>query len=356
MTDLPRAAGGSGARRLLLGLYHSSEAWTVPDAEVGRLEREFPDVAVTRARSDEELRAALPEAEILSSWAPGEERVRDAAALRWIHTPSAGVGAYLTPSVLQRGVVVTSSRGCHAVPIAEHVMGMLVGLARRLREGIVEQTTSGLARERWWTGSATPRELFGRTLGLFGYGAIGREVARRAVAFGMRVIALKRHPKEMPDWDPALLSALALPAPEPVVDEVLGPGDLDRLLGESDALVVSAALTPETQSLFGARAFARMKHGAWFVNIARGKIVREHDLAESLRSGHLGGAALDVFESEPLSRESELYTLSNVILTPHVSGLSTGFWPRMMAVLRENLARDADGRPLLNRVSIERGY
>jgi phosphoglycerate dehydrogenase-like enzyme len=266
------------------------------------------------------------------------------------------VGAYLTPSVVRRGVTVTNSRGCHAVPIAEHVMGMLVALARRIREGIVEQTTTGLTRENWWTGASIPSELYGRTLGLFGFGAIGREVARRAVAFGMRVIALKRHPGEPADWDPSLLSALALPAPEPQVDEVLGPGDLDRLLSESDAIVVCAALTPETQSIFGARAFSRMRRGAWFVNIARGKIVREHDLAEALRSGHLGGAALDVFEVEPLPRESELYTLPNVILTPHVSGLSKAFWPRMMALLRENLARDADGRPLLNRVSIERGY
>lgn len=356
MTEPPPAGGPPRVRRLLLGLFHESEAWTVPDAEVERLTREFPDVRVTRARSDEELSAALPEAEILSSWAPREERVRHATALRWIHAPAAGVGAYLTPSVIQRGVVVTNSRGCHAVPIAEHVMGMLVALARRLHDGIVEQTTTGLAREKWWTGSAVPAELYGRTLGLFGYGAIGREVARRAVAFGMRVIALKRQPKELPDWDPALLSALALPAPEPQVDEVLGPVELDRLLAESDAIVVCAALTPETQSIFGARAFSRMKRGAWFVNIARGKIVRQHDLAEALRSGHLGGAALDVFEAEPLPRESELYTLPNVILTPHVSGLSDAFWPRMMALLRENLARDADGRPLLNRVSVERGY
>lgn len=356
MTGPAPGAPASPARRLLLGLFHSSEAWTVPDAEVERLEREFPDVRVTRARSDEELKAALPHAEILSSWAPGEEGVSGAKALRWIHAPAAGVGAYLTPSVRERGIVVTNSRGCHAVPIAEHVMGMLVALARRFREGVVEQTTTGLTRENWWTGTAIPGELYGRTLGLFGYGAIGREVARRAVAFGMRVIVLKRHPEEEPDWDPSLLSALALPAPDPQVDERLGPPELDRLLAESDAIVVCAALTPETQSIFGARAFARMRRGAWFVNIARGKIVRERDLAEAVRSGHLGGAALDVFETEPLPRESELYTLPRVILTPHVSGLSTAFWPRMMALLRENLARDADGRPLLNRVSLERGY
>ena len=343
-------------RRLLLGLYHTSEAWTVPDAEVTRLRAEFPDVEVTRATSREELAAGMPGAEILFSWAPGEELARAAARLRWIHTPAAGVGAYLTPSVLERGLVVTNSRGCHAIPIAEHVLGMLVALARRLRPAIEEQTTTGLRRENWWVGSAIPAELYGRTLGLYGYGLIGREIARRAVAFGMRVLAVRRDPAREDDRDPALLSALGLPAREPPVDAIMGPDGLDRLLGESDAVVICAALTPETQGRFDAAAFGRMKPGAWLVNIARGRIVREEDLVAALRGGQLGSAALDVFETEPLPHGSALYGLPNVLLTPHVSGLSTGFWPRAMALFRENLRRDADGLPLLNRVSFERGY
>jgi phosphoglycerate dehydrogenase-like enzyme len=343
-------------RQLLIGLYSESEAWTVPDAEVERLRAEFPDVRVTHARSQEELAASIAGAEILFSWALGEDLMRRAERLRWIHAPSAGVGAFLTPTVRGRGIAVTNSRGCHAVPIAEHVLGMLTALARRLRPGIEEQTTTGLARERWWVGSATPVELKGRTLGLFGYGAIGREVARRARAFGMRIVALRRRPDLPPDWEPALLRALDLPAEEPRIDLMLGSGGFDRLLDESDAVVVSAALTPETEGVFDARAFARMKTGAWFLNIARGRIAREKDLIAALSSGHLGGAGLDVFETEPLPRESGLYSLPNVILTPHVSGLSTGFWPRAMALFRENLRRDGAGTPLLNRVSHERGY
>ncbi len=343
-------------RRLLIGLFSASEAWTIPDAEVDRLRAEFPDVHVAQARSREELSAVIADAEILFSWAPGDDLARRAERLRWIHAPSAGVGAFLTPSVLERAIPVTNSRGCHAVPIAEHVLGMLLALARRLRPGIEEQTTTGLVRERWWVGSAVPVELQGRTLGLYGYGAIGREIARRAQAFGMRLLALRRHPDRPPDWEPALLRVLGLPAEEPRVDAMLGPDGFDRLLQESDAIVVSAALTPETEGAFDARAFARMKPGAWFLNIARGKIAREQDLIEALRSGHLGGAGLDVFEAEPLARESGLYALDSVILTPHVSGLSIGFWPRAMALFRENLRRDAAGTNLLNRVSHERGY
>jgi phosphoglycerate dehydrogenase-like enzyme len=343
-------------RRLLLGLFHATEAWRIPDAEVARLGREFPDLEITRAGSREELEAAVPAAEILFTWAPGEKTLARSGALRWLHAPAAGVGAYLTPSLLRRPVVLTNSRGVHAVPIAEHTVGMLVALARGFRGAIADQITTGLDRERWWVGSGRPRELRGSTLGLFGYGAIGREIARRALAFGMRVIAVRRRPESAPAWDPDLLRALDLPAEEPRVDVILGPEERSRMLSEADAVVIAAALTPETEGIFDAAAFRSMKRGAWLLNVARGTIVRERDLIEALRAGQVGGAALDVFETEPLPRESELYTLENVILTPHVSGNSTGFWPRAMALFRENLRRDLAGLPLLNRVDLTRGY
>ena len=320
------------------------------------LRRDFPDVEVTRASSDEELKAAIGTAEILFSWEPGEEAMAKADRLRWLHAPAAGIGAYLRPSFLKRNAAITNSRGAHAIPIAEHVVGMLAALARRFRAAIVEQTTTGMRRENWWVGSEVPDELHGKTLGLFGYGAIGREVARRAAGLGMRVLALRRNPDRAPTWDPELLKALGLPQEEPRVKAVLGPGEFRRLLEESDAIVVCAALTPETKGIFNAEAFARMRPGSWFLNVARGKIVREEDLIAALQDGRLGGAALDVFETEPLPPESALYTLGNVILTPHVSGLSRGFWPRAMALFRANLVRDAKGLPLLNRVDPERGY
>src|SRR6185503_19716756 len=128
------------------------------------------------------------------------------------------------------------------------------------------------------------------------------------------------------------------------------------MLGEANAVVLAAALTPETEGAFDAAAFRSMKRGAWLLNIARGKIVRQADLIHALREGQVGAAALDVFETEPLPEDSELYRLENVILTPHVSGNSTGFWTRAMALFRENLRRDGEGAPLLNRVDLTRGY
>ena len=342
-------------RRLLLGLFHETDAWRIPDAEVERLSREFPDLDIERADSKDGLAERIPSAEILFSWAPGEKAVARGTRLRWIHAPAAGIGAYLTPSVVQRGLTLTNSRGVHATPIAEHTLGMLVALARDFRGAIRDQLRGRLDRERWWIGSGRPVELRDRTLGLFGYGAIGREIARRAIACGMRVIAVRRRP-DAPGWDPELLKALDLPADEPWLDRVMGPGDLPRMLSEADVVVIAAALTPETEGAFDAPALRSMKRGAWLVNVARGKIVRERDLIEALREGQVGGAALDVFETEPLPPESELYSLENVILTPHVSGNSTGFWLRAMALFRENLRRDLAGRPLLNRVDLTRGY
>ena len=153
-----------------------------------------------------------------------------------------------------------------------------------------------------------------------------------------------------------MLQALGLPAEEPKLAAVLGPDQFGRLLSESDVVVVTAALTPETQGIFDAAALARMKRSAWLVNIARGKIIHEEALVDALRSGALEAAALDVFETEPLPPDSPLYTLDRVILTPHVSGLSRGFWPRAMALFRANLVRDAAGAPLLNQVDPARGY
>lgn len=342
-------------RHLTIALESASPAWTIPEGDVLALRRDFPDLRVVDARDDAAIEAAIPSAEILFCWGLGEAVFARAAALRWLHAPAAGVGAYLTPAIVKRAPIVTNSRGVHAVPIAEHVMGMLVALARGLPRGVREQAEGAMRRERWWEGDQVPTELAGRTLGLYGYGAIAREVARRASAFGMRVVALKREPTRA-SFDPDLLQAIGLPAEEPPLDALYGPGDFDRFLEESDAVVITAALTPETEGRFDARAFARMRSGSWLVNIARGKIVREEDLIAALRAGRPAAAALDVFEREPLPVTSPLYKLENVILTPHVSGLSTGYWPRSMSLFRANLTRYLEGRPLLNQVDLTKGY
>ena len=344
-------------RRLVVWLESDTEAWRVPDDGVAALRRDFPDVSVTRARTDEELAEAIADAEILYAWRPEDAVMARAKKLRWLHVPAAGAGAYLTPAFRATGAALTSSRGAHAITIAEHVIGSLVSLARAFPRALDEQRSArGMHREGWWTSETMPHELHGKTLGIFGYGLIGREVARRAACFGMRVIALKRHPDRPQTWEEPLLRAIGLPLEEPPVATFLGTGEFERLLEESDALVLSAALTPETEGRFDEAAFARVRRGVWFVNIARGKLVREDVFAAAVRDGRIGGAALDVSAVEPLPRESELYTLDRVLLTPHISAVSRGFWPRALSLFRENLRRDAGGEPLLNRVDPARGY
>lgn len=319
------------------------------------IRRDFPALRVTSARDDAEIEGAIERAEILFCWGLGDAIFARAQCLRWLHAPAAGVGAYLTPAIRARAPRITNSRGVHAIPIAEHVMGMLLAIARDLPRAARQQAAGAMDRESWFGLADAPRELAGRTLGLYGYGAIAREIARRARSFGMRVVALKRDPSPRA-WDPDLLATIGLPLEEPALEAVYGPADFDRFLEASDAVVVSAALTAETEGRFDARAFARMRPGSWLVNIARGKIVREADLVEALRAGRPAAAALDVFEREPLPPESPLYTLENVILTPHVSGLSTGYWPRSVALFRANLERWLEGRPLWNEVDPARGY
>jgi phosphoglycerate dehydrogenase-like enzyme len=346
-------------RRLLLGLESGDEAWRLPEGAVEALQSAFPDLTVERAVDDADMAARIAEADILFAWPPGDAAIARGRRLRWIHAPSAGVGPYLTPAFLASGAALTNSRGAHAIPISEYVISMLLALARGLRESFDEQRSErGMVRARYWNGAGIPNELHGRTLGIFGYGLIGREVARRAAAFGMRVIAAKRRPDQPRRWDDALLDTLGLPREEPPVAALFGtgPGEFERFLGACDVIVVSAALTPETSGRFDARAFEALKPGAWFVNIARGQMVDEAALAEAVRSERVAAAALDVFAKGALPRESELYTLDRVLLTPHVSGVSRGFWPRALSLFRENLTRDLRGEPFLNRVDPALGY
>ena len=344
-------------RRLLLWLEDEAPAWRIPDDEVEALRRDFPDLTVDHARTDDDLAAGIEEAEIAFAWRPTDDVWARAKRLRWLHVPAAGAGAYLTPGFRATGASLTSSRGAHAIQIAEHSIGAMLAMTRDFARALADQKSErGMVRPAWWTETGMPHDLHGKTLGIFGYGLIGREVARRAAAFGMRVLALKRRPDTPRTWDDPLLRALRLPLDEPPVDAFLGADEFGRLLAESDVFLLSAALTPETEGRFDAAAFAAMRPGAYLVNIARGKLIDESALAAAIRSGRLAGAALDVSAVEPLPRDSELYTLERVLLTPHISGVSRAFWPRALSLFRENLRRDARGDVLLNVVDAARGY
>jgi phosphoglycerate dehydrogenase-like enzyme len=252
-----------------------------------------------------------------------------APALRWVQAIGAGTdhfhGARLGPDV-----VITNAAGVAAVPIAEFVVGQLLAIWKRFDELADQQ------RHHVWK-PAYGRQVSGLTLGLVGLGAIGTAVAERARALGMRVLAARRRPGA--DDRP------------PVVDEVVGPERLHEVLSRVDAVVVCAPATPDTHDLFDAAAFAAMRPGAVFCNVARGSLVDETALLDSLRSGHLGAAVLDVTRQEPLPADSPLWDTPNLRLSPHSSASLDHYVESVFQLFADNLDRYVRGEPLRNVVT-----
>lgn len=255
--------------------------------------------------------------------------------VRWIHSYSAGVERLLFPELVASPVPLTNGRGIFARPLAEFALASMLHFAKGLR-GLVRSQEKGEWRQ------IVVEELHGRTLGVIGYGEIGRATARLAKAFGMRVAALRRRPE--------------LSAADPYADEVLPLSGLAALLEQSDYLAVCAALTPETKGMLGAPELARLKPGAVIVNVARGAIVDEAALIRALEEKRIRGAALDVYETEPLPPGHPFYRLDNVLLSPHCADHTDGWLEISMRLFLDNFQRFVKGEPLLNVVDKNHGY
>lgn len=323
--------------RVIVAIFSDTPAWTIPAARVQDLRQRVPDVDIVHAEDAAALVRLIPGADAAFSSVITPAAFAQADRLSWVHSSAAGVGRMLFPALVESAVTLTNSRGMNAGAVAEHTFAMLLAFTRRLKPALEAQ------RERRWAQdelSGLPT-LGGQTLGIIGLGAIGMALSRLGRAFGMRVIGTRRSP------------ARGCP---PDVDEVLAPDELPRLLASSDVVVVSAPLTPETRGLVGAREFAQMKRTAVFANVARGRLVREADLVAALRDGIIAGAVLDVFEHEPLEPASPLWTMPNVIVSPHVAGFRADYWEAAVDLFAENLRRFLRGEPLLNLVDKRRGY
>ena len=257
--------------------------------------------------------------------------------LRWIHSVAAGVEHVLTPAVRSRGIEVTNARGVFSRPIAEYVMLMILAVSRRLPELLSLQV------ERTWQplGGREMREL---TVGVVGFGSIGRAVAELAATFGCRVIATRRSPGSGPGG----------PIPEGIT--VLPAERLADLLAAADFVVLAAPLTPDTEGLIDADALRQMKPAAWLINVARGRLVDERALVRTLEEGRIGGAVLDTFRDEPLPAGSPLWELPNVIVTPGVAWSSAAELDRSVELFCDNLRRFTAGEPLTNVVDPAAGY
>jgi phosphoglycerate dehydrogenase-like enzyme len=325
---------------VLVSIRQPVVAWVIPRGHVERLRDRFPHVTFHHALDEQADLDGITAADVAFTWIMSQEMLARASRLKWVHTSAVAVGTLPLAALASRGVVVTNSRGIQSPAIAEHVIGVLLALARRLPLAFRRQDARVWAQNEM-VGELMPRLVQGRTLGVIGLGTIGQAVAARAAALGMRVIGVRRR--------------VDLPVPVGVSD-VLTLEELPRLLAESEVVVLAAPWTNATDRVLGRREIGQMKPGALLINIARGQLVDEAALAEALRSGHLGGAALDVFNDEPLPAASPFWTLPNVIVTPHTSGFRADHWDAVIDLFSENLRRFERGEPLLNPVDCVAGY
>ncbi|OFV93448.1 MAG: hypothetical protein A3H28_16575 [Acidobacteria bacterium RIFCSPLOWO2_02_FULL_61_28] len=327
-------------RKLLWIPYRQLPYGEVPDWVGESLRAAFPQLLVRMTWDGKTVLDEIADTEIVVSWVLQPEQFARARKLRWIHSPAAGVTHLLFPALVESDVIVTNATTVHAVPVAEQTVALLFALARKLRDCFEYQAERRWGQKESWQPSRIPTELNGKTLGLVGLGAIGREVASRAKALGMCIAAVKQDPSHGAES----------------ADRVYSPQQLPALLQEADYLVIAAPDTPETHHLIGEAELRRMKPTASLINVSRGTLVDTEALVRALQGGWIASAALDVTDPEPLPPEHPLWTLPNVIITPHLAGATDRLWPRQVELLQENLRRYLAGEPLLNLVDKKRGY
>jgi len=262
-----------------------------------------------------------------------DELVRQMPSLKWLHVTRGGVNTYLTPTLKSRPIQVTGSKGIHGTVFSEFALACILMLAKKLPECIDAQK-----QKRWQ--KLAPFEIEGKTIGIVGLGTIGLELARKAKALGMRVIATKRTATAKPDY----------------VDELGTAEFLPQLLMQSDFVVLLLASVPSTFNIIGENELRAMKKSTYLINLTGGRAIEEGLLVRALKEGWIAGAVLDAFAKQPLPEESELWNLPNVIITPRIAGITSQKWPALLPVFQENLRRFIAGEPLQNLVDKALGY
>lgn len=273
--------------------------------------------------------------------------------LRWIQFHSAGIEEHLdSPIVHQANVQATTLSGANAPQVAEHAVALMLALGHHIHEMLADQNLS-----KWPTQRGEryqPKELLGSTVGIIGYGSIGQRLARLLQSFGVSILASKRDLLTDGSED-YQVDRQGDPRGELV--QRLYPGKaLGTMLKECDYIVVTVPLTIETRGMLGAKQLASAKPGALLIDVSRGGVVDQEALVQALQKRQLGGAALDVFPIEPLPADSPLWQMPNVIISPHIAGLSPSYEKRAFELFKENLRRYIAGEELLNKINLERGY
>lgn len=295
----------------------------------------LPNLEIITAGDEAELLAQTTDADILLTWGSNKpiKFCAGAPSLKWIHTLSAGVDGIMTPEIAGLDIRISNTKGIHGVPIANHTLAYMLAFLRRFPLLWRQQ------QRREWSIPQGPEEIDGKTVGIIGLGSVGTEIARQSQALGMRVIATRRTSAKS-DW----------------VDKLFSPSELELLLGESDFVVLALPLAPSTRRFIGEKELSLMKKTAYLINIARGDVVDEAALIKVLQEGGIAGAGLDVFADEPLTEESPLWDMPNVIVTPHIASMSPHYMERALKVFCDNLQRYVKDEKLLYEVDKKLGY
>jgi D-2-hydroxyacid dehydrogenase (NADP+) len=324
--------------KLLICVWHWFEQWRAQPIMPETIRRRWPEMRVVHLPDYDRLAEELPDTDIFIGASLRPEQFSHARRLKWIHSTAAGVSQLMYPELRSAGIILTNPSGIFSPPMAEHTMGLMISLARNFPDSVRYQD-----RGQWGQQPISEQpltELNGQLLLIVGYGSIGRELARRARGFDMRVWGVTRSG----EGDTAH------------VEKILPVAKLEDGLTLADYIVLAAPETHETQQLIGAAQIAKIKRGARLINVGRGALVDETALIRALEAGALGGAALDVTSTEPLPADSPLWKTRNLFITPHTSGVSDRLWQKETRLLMDLLERWFDGRELFNVVDFGRGY
>jgi phosphoglycerate dehydrogenase-like enzyme len=326
--------------KLVICAWQPFTEWQAKPLMAETLRRLWPEMRVAHARTFTELPPELPDTDIFVGAFLKPKQLQTAKKLKWIHSTSAGVGQLVYPELLASEIVVTNASGVFSVPMAEHTMGLLLALARNFPDTVRQQDQKIWSQQTLWDKPQHLTELNGATLLIVGLGSIGRQIAKRASAFGMQVIGVTRSGK-----GDATHTQKIIPAQ-----------NLDEALPQADYMILAIPETGDTKHLINEQRLALMKPTARIVNLGRGSAIDEVALVRALERNALGGAALDVTTDEPLPPESPLWTAPNLFITPHTSALSSRLWQRETDLLVELLERWFAGRELRNQVDLKKGY
>jgi len=326
--------------KLVICVWHPFTEWRPKSLVAEAIRKRWPEMRVAHLPDYDKLPQELPDTDIFVGYSLRAKQLKDAKKLKWLHSTAAGVAQLMYPELRDSGIMVTNPSGVFSVPMAEHIVGLLLALARNFPDSVRQQDRAVWSQQELWDKPQHLAEVNGRVLLIVGYGSIGRELAKRARAFEMRVWGVTRSGEGDGSY----------------VERILSAGQLPEALPEADYVVVAAPETAETKNLIGAKEIAKMKRGARLINVSRGSLVDEKELVCALENGTLAGAAIDVAETEPLPADSPLWKAPNLFITPHTSALSDRLWQRQTALLVELLERWFDGREMFNRVDLARGY